>query len=353
MAELADALDSGSSGVITPRVGSSPTPGTRTIVSASRRTDLPRFYLPWLVAALRRGEAAVLLPYGGTRSVSLRPEDVHTLVLWSKDFSRLLSDRTALRLLRRYDQLLFHFTVTGLGGTALEPGVPPPTRALGQLPALVELAQRPERVVLRFDPVVHWREGGTLQSNLPWAEAVFRAARRAAVRDVRASFATLYGKILRRGVAWHDPPSEEKKRIAQDLRDLARVHGVELGACSDLALEGAGIRRSGCIDGRRLRELHPEGELASVRRDRGQRESCLCTESADIGSYAMACPGGCLYCYARPVSRPPQPTPQGGRRPPRGSIGGPRPSARARTGSGLGGARGRGRPRGGGGGEPS
>lgn len=87
---MADALDSGSSGVSIPRVGSSPTPGTPQVISASRRTDLPRWYLPWLKAALAEEEATILLPYGGRRTVSLRPEDVHTLVLWSKDFSPLL-----------------------------------------------------------------------------------------------------------------------------------------------------------------------------------------------------------------------------------------------------------------------
>ncbi|MCX7751006.1 MAG: DUF1848 domain-containing protein [Candidatus Bipolaricaulota bacterium] len=333
-------------------MGSSPTPGTR-VVSASRRTDLPRHFLPWLVRALARGEAAVRLPYGGIRQVSLRPEEVHTLVLWSKDFSQLLSHPALLRLLRRYDQLFFHFTVTGLGGTELEPGVPPPEEALGQLPGLVALAGRPERVVLRFDPIVHWWEEGRLRSNLPWAEAVFRAARRVGARDVRTSFATLYGKVLRRGVRWWEPPAKEKHRIARELKDLAEVYGVELGACADPVLEEAGIPRVPCIDGRRLTALHPAGEPASLRRDRGQRPECLCTESADIGSYTRACPGGCRYCYARPVVTELRPGRPGRRTLPRGSTGAPRPSARASSGSGSGGARTRERPRGGGGGGPS
>lgn len=303
MAELADALDSGSSGVSTPCVGSSPTPGTEArpaVVSASRRTDLPRWYLPWLKTALRNKEATVRLPYGGQRVVPLEPERVHTLILWSKDFSHLLADRPLRALLGRYDQLVTHFTVTGLGGTRIEPGVPPWNDAVAQLPELIALCRDPERVVVRFDPIVFWHEGRRIHSNLGYAGPVFQACAHTGVRSVRVSTATLYGKVLRRGVQWHDPSPDQKEAIAAQLQDLACRHRLKLGACSDPALERAGIPRVPCIDGARLTELHPRREPASPRRDRGQRPSCLCTESVDIGSYTMRCPGGCLYCYAHP-----------------------------------------------------
>lgn len=306
---MADALDSGSSGVSTPCVGSSPTPGTplpRRIISASRRTDLPRWHLPWLKAALQRGEATVHLPYGGRRTVPLRPKEVHTLVLWSKDYSRLLADRELRAILDQHDQLFAHFTVTGLGGSRWEPGVPPWEIAILQLPDLIGLCGSPERVVVRFDPIVHWHDGSRIKSNLPYAEPLFERCSRAGIQDIRVSFATLYGKILRRKVNGYDPSAKEKSRIAAQLLDIARIHGVRLTACSDPSLEQAGILRSPCIDGTRLTRLHPRREIAPRRRDRGQRANCLCTESVDIGSYTMRCPGGCLYCYANPqLPRPP------------------------------------------------
>ena len=154
--------------------------------------------------------------------------------------------------------------------------------------------------MVRFDPIVHWRKGARIESNAPWAEALFRACARAGVRDLRLSTATLYGKVLRRGVAWYDPSPEEKHAIAAHLIDLAQSHRLALGACADLALESAGIARVPCIDGMRLTALHPQRLAASSRRDRGQRAHCLCTESVDIGGYGMRCPGGCLYCYANP-----------------------------------------------------
>lgn len=253
------------------------------------------------MASLRRRETTVRLPHGGCRVVSLKPEQVHALPLWSKDFSLLLADRGLRALLRSYDQAVAHFTVTGLGGALIEAGVPPSGNAIAQLPEITALCGHPERAMVRLDPIVHWSEERRIHSNLPFAEPLMRACLRAGIRDLRVSFATLYGKTLRRGVSWSAPTWEEKHAIAPYLADLAQLLRLRLGACANLAPQAAGIPRVPCIDGNRLTELHPQRLPASTRRDRGQRQDCRCTESVDIGSYTMRCPGGCLCCYARPL----------------------------------------------------
>jgi hypothetical protein len=276
----------------------------KTIISASRRTDLPAGYPGWLAAALAGEEVSFLAPRGRRRVVDLRPDSVHTIVLWSKDFSRLLADEAGLRTaLRKHRQLYFLFTVTGLGGTMIEPGSPPPERALAELPALIELAGDPRRISLRFDPIVHWEEGGTVRRNLEIFGLVAAAARRHGIEDIRLSFAQWYGKGARRarsrGFAFLDPPEEEKAAAALRLAETAAGFGLRLYACAQEFLARVpGFRPSACIDGRRLAALHPDGEPASAAKDRTQRPACGCTVSVDIGSYAQACPHDCVYCYA-------------------------------------------------------
>lgn len=250
-------------------------------------------------------------PYSGKmRLVSVRPEDVHTVVLWSKDFSRLLSDDGGLRqALARYDQVFCHLTITGLGGSALEPGIRPWEEVMEQLPELIEFAGQPERVTIRFDPIIHWQEGAQIRSNFPLARRIFERCVQSGVATVRLSFATLYGKVMRRKAwHWHDPSLAERLGMAEALASMARELGLTLYSCSDRSLLDAGIMPSKCIDGELLSELHPLRHRAPTGKDRGQRPECQCTPSIDIGSYAMRCPDGCHYCYANPViSRRPAP----------------------------------------------
>jgi len=278
----------------------------KTVISASRRTDLVAFFPDWLAEAFCGEAARVLGPRGRTMRVDLRPDSVHTIVLWSKDFSNLIWNTRRIRdALRKYEQLYLLFTVTGLGGTFIEKGVPAPAEALSQLPALVALAGHPKRVSLRFDPVVFWRQGAERKTNLRFFETAAEAAARAGIEDVRISFAQWYGKALRRaakyGFDYADPGEGEKIEAARDLADAAAHRGLRLHSCSQNFLTRVpGIRASSCIDGTLLRELHPGGEEASTAKDRSQRGECGCTASVDIGSYAQPCSHGCLYCYANP-----------------------------------------------------
>ncbi|MBM3285580.1 MAG: DUF1848 domain-containing protein [Candidatus Aminicenantes bacterium] len=278
----------------------------KTVISASRRTDLVSFFPEWLAAAVRAERAFVLGPSGRGFASDLRPRNVHTFVLWSKNFGNFIENEHRLRdYLAKYDQLYFHFTITGLGGTPVEKRVPPPEEALAQLEALVELAGRPERVSVRFDPVVCWEERGEMKTNLAFFEDLAPRASRLGIRAVRFSFAQWYGKAKRRaerrGFSYVDPPVEEKKSAARRLAEVAGAWGLSLFSCSqDFLAEIPGIQPSSCIDGRLLQALHPAGEPVSQRKDRSQRRECRCTESVDIGSYAQSCPHSCIYCYANP-----------------------------------------------------
>jgi hypothetical protein len=279
---------------------------TRRVISASRRTDLPARFPGWLAGVLAAGRAEVLGPRGGPRAVDLRPESVHTLVLWSKDFSAVLENRHSLRtLLARYEQVYFLFTITGLGGTFIEKGVPPPVEALAQLPKLVALSGHPRRVSARFDPVVYWRESGGTRTNLPFFERLAPRAAAEGITDIRFSFAQWYGKARHRaeraGFDYLDTAEEEKLEAARFLAGIAAANGLRLLSCSQNFLAAVpGIESSSCIDGALLTELHPRREPAVRRKDKTQRPECGCTESIDIGSYTQACPHACLYCYANP-----------------------------------------------------
>lgn len=276
------------------------------VISASRRTDLVAFFPGDLSRVLEKEKANVSGPSGRVYSVDLRPEIVHTIVLWSKNFENLIQNSFRLReRLEKYGQLYLHFTITGLGGTLIESGAPDPHRALRQLDALSKIAGAPRRISVRFDPLVYWTKGGRVRSNLHFFEDLAPALASLGIDTVRISFAQWYRKSKKRadraGFAFFDPPAEEKKKAAAELVSIARLWDVRLYSCSQNFLtEVEGIQASSCIDGVFLKHLHPNREKAPGRKDRSQRPECGCTESVDIGSYTQSCPHRCLYCYANP-----------------------------------------------------
>ncbi|MFB0564720.1 MAG: DUF1848 family protein [Candidatus Aminicenantaceae bacterium] len=277
------------------------------VISASRRTDLVSFFPEWLTSVVKEERALVYVPSHHIHTVDLKPENVHTFVLWSKNFSNLLENYCNLRgELQKYDQLYFHFTITGLGGTFIEQGVPEPSSILKQLESLVKVARHPERVSLRFDPIVFWEEEGRAKTNLHFFEILAPRASTLGIKDIRFSFTQWYRKAQRRAAKrnflYVDLSREEKLKKAYYLVQIARQWRLNLYACSQSFLcDIPGVEASACIDGSLLQNLHPEKEAVSFKKDKGQRKECRCTESVDIGSYTQRCPQSCLYCYANPM----------------------------------------------------
>ncbi len=188
--------------------------------------------------------------------MDLRPENVHTLVLWSKDFANYLADRSGLRgLVAKYEQAYFHFTITGLGGTLLEKGVPSPDEVDGPAPELVAVAGSPARVSVRFDPVVFWREGGELLTNLPFFERLAPRVAGAGIEDVRVSFAQWYGKAKRRaekrGFEFVDPEESEKRARAREMAGTAAKWGL-VPVCLRPGIPGGSPRLQAFLMHRRI-----------------------------------------------------------------------------------------------------
>lgn len=276
------------------------------VISASRRTDLISFFPQWLSAVIKEEKAVVQTPSVHVQTVDLRPETVHTFVLWSKNCANLIENRCQLRdVLQKYDQLYFLVTVTGLGGTHLEKGVPKPAKIISQLESVCEIAGMPRRVSVRFDPIVFWEEGGKVKTNLQFFEELAPRMSDLGIKDIRFSFTQWYDKAKRRAAkhkfSYLDPTTEEKKEKARYLAQIAQQWELSLYACSqDFLTDIQGIQSSACIDGNLLQNLHPSSHTVSLKKDKSQRKECRCTESVDIGSYTQQCPHSCLYCYANP-----------------------------------------------------
>ena len=70
------------------------------VISASRRTDIPAFYMPWFMEQIDRGFFEVVNPFNQHVSVvPATPDRVHTIVFWSKNFGPFIDQTYGRQLL--------------------------------------------------------------------------------------------------------------------------------------------------------------------------------------------------------------------------------------------------------------
>ncbi len=283
----------------------------RIIISASRRTDIPAFYMDWFMQGIYDGYFEVTNPFNRHVSkVTATPENVHTIVFWSKNFRPFLDGGYGERLQKMGYHLFFNFTLNS-ESPWLEPHIPPLN---GRFEALSRLVERfgPEAIHWRFDPVCFFRPpGGPDMDNLTDFARIAEVMGDLGIRRCITSFMDHYPKIKKRlaaypGFVFNDPPLEEKVRVLQWLAQILKPHDIDLYTCCEKEVMAAlpadaPIEPSRCIPGRLLMDLFG-GEI-SLRKDAGQRvkQGCGCTVSSDIGSYhRQPCRHNCLFCYANP-----------------------------------------------------
>jgi len=290
----------------------------RIIISASRRTDIPAFYMDWFMQGIGDGYFEVTNPFNRHVSkVTATPEHVHTIVFWSKNFRPFLEGGYGEALRQMGYRLFFNFTVNS-ESPWLEPHIPALT---DRLETLKRLAGRfgPDSIHWRFDPICFFRPpGGSDTDNLTDFQEIAQVMGDSGITRCITSFMDHYPKIKKRlaalpGFVFHDPPLEKKVQALEWLTQVLNPHHIDLYTCCEKEVTAAlpadlAIYPSQCIPGRLLADLF--GGDISLRKDSGQRvkQGCGCTVSSDIGSYhRQPCRHNCLFCYANPsstISRP-------------------------------------------------
>ncbi len=285
----------------------------KTIISASRRTDIPAFYYNWLQDVLKNGEAILQNPMFPAKfyKVGLKPENVHSIVLWSKDFFNVSKDPGYLADYNLY----FQYSINNYS-KLLEPNVPEFRNTLDTLSLLLKRYD-PRQFNIRFDPVIISRTNGEIistpeyprKARLDVFEQLCKAIKTLGMDRCRitTSYISLYAhvqkKICQSGIDMVYLNDKEQIAFFANMLEIADKYGLMLYTCASPVLEKVkGINAGQCIDGKLLVSLF--GGSVSMQRDKGQRTDCKCSVSKDIGAYSngvngMRCLHGCKYCYVR------------------------------------------------------
>lgn len=280
------------------------------ILSVSRRTDIPAFYMPWFMEQVTRGVIEVVNPFNQqVRQVAVSPQRIHTMVFWSKNFGPFLADRCGERLQAMGYHLFFNFSLNS-ASAILEPRVPDLDQRFDQLR---ELSRRygPASIQWRFDPICHFATGsGLIESNLADFRSIATAVGECGIGICITSFMDHYRKIRRRAhnrLTFVEPSPAKKVTTLLDMEKVLSPLDIQLALCAenqvlDWLPAQSTIRAGACISGRRVMAIH--GGRISLRQDTAQRKAsgCRCTVSVDVGSYSLhPCHHNCLFCYANPA----------------------------------------------------
>lgn len=291
------------------------------IVSASRSTDIPAFYGDWFMARLATGFVRWKSPFGG-KPVCISFEKARVFVFWSKNPAPFFPHLDMLdRLGYGY---YFLFTLNDYDAERLEPGVPPVSE---RIETFIRLSRRigKGRVVWRFDPLV-LSDRITIQDLLEKIRCIGDLIAPFTRRMV-FSFVDIakYGKVRRNlqaaGVSGaREFTDSDVDEFCSGLASLNKRWGLSITACAEgRDLSRFGIGRGQCIsydiltqefgndrdlmdflqpaDQQTLGGMPVAADPSRRLKDPGQRNTCRCVVSKDIGQYST-CMHLCSYCYA-------------------------------------------------------
>lgn len=184
------------------------------------------------------------------------------------------------------DQVMVHCTITGWGGTVVEPNVAPADKTIKAYQALVD-RYGGERVVLRIDPIILTMNNQ--MEGLERAKSVFAER----LGRVRISFLDIYPHVRARFAA-----ASLTLNFVQDfhyplqLRKKAAESFPDAEVCAE-----PGFKCTGCVSERDLRAMGIEGQFNPDHRG-WQRQLCMCAAGkVELLNRREPCPNGCRYCY--------------------------------------------------------
>ena len=281
------------------------------IISCSRRTDIPAFLMDWVIGRIKIGYVDVVNPFNRKQisRVSLKPEDVRCWVWWSKNFRAWINFfKEKKDVFQSFKGHYFQFTINSPSDLENNVKISLEER-FKQLEWLIKTFGQ-LAVNFRFDPIILYTEENSvkIKSNLDKFEYIIERISSYGLKEMIFSFATLYSKVrtrmIKRGKTPIDVQLEKKKEITMKLVQICSKYDISMKACCQPDLLSInGIEQAHCIDAYKIEKII--GETISKTKDTGQRVSCGCYKSKDIGGYSgiFRCKHNCDYCYASPAKR--------------------------------------------------
>ena len=202
------------------------------------------------------------------------------------------------KLVENKDKIILHLTVTGWGGSELEPFVPSAEITRKKFGQLLEKGFPIEQCVLRIDPIIPTEEG------IDRMLGVLRLFNDTGIQRVRFSVLDMYDHVKKRfkekDIAlpfdtFH-APLEIRKSIYDLLVDLGLQYHFGVEACAE-----PDIKSVSCLSQKDIDILGLTDKIKLIG-NKGQRSNCGCPSNKKElikEGFKKKCGNGCKYCYIK------------------------------------------------------
>ena len=260
------------------------------ILQTGQRTDIPAFYVQWLINRVREGFVDVRNPYNPLQVTRyfINHEIVDGIAFCTKNplpFIPLLNEIVDFR---QY----WHITITPCG-TDIEPYVPPYPSVIEGFKHISKLLNS-QSMVWRYDPIILTNEY-TVDFHF---ESFYKMAK--SLKDytdtVVVSFLDIFDKVAQNFPEGYRPSLDVQNKIIKEFLSIARSHHMTLKTCGEEHIfKEIGADTEGCLT-LDCYERAWNIKLKAPKRTPARPE-CNCYLHGDIGAYD-SCSHFCRYCYA-------------------------------------------------------
>ena len=211
--------------------------------------------------------------------------------------TKRLTDKVIEKLVEHKEQCILHLTVTGWGGSKVEPFVPTANTTKAQFKKLINTGFPLNQVVLRIDPVILTNEGAGRLSH------VLTLFEDSGIKRYRVSYIDMYrhAKVRFNEAGIELPhetfhaPMELRKKFTNQLVALGKETGFDLEVCGE-----PGIPSTPCVSQKDIDILGLTGEM-TLKGSARQRDTCGCPANKKqiLTKKPGRCANSCVYCFWR------------------------------------------------------
>ena len=212
------------------------------------------------------------------------------------------SEELEKALLKHKNKCIYHATCTGLGGTLLEPNVPPYRKKLDHIWRLIDQGFPKNQIIIRIDPLLPFSWIETLEKNLGVKDyiltlkTILQFAEDVGINSIRYSYLDFYAPTIKR---LKGLPFKLKIPDSRDEDDHIKLYefnkNLIYSACAEFKVPIE--HRVGCISREDLQRLGIENKYLFTGNSL-QRQYCLCPkQKLELLNKNYQCEHKCLYCY--------------------------------------------------------